>query len=45
MVEPNGQVHPAAALFPLMSADELADLAEDIKSNGLLQPIVLDADG
>lgn len=45
MLEPNGQVHAAAALFPLMSADDLNDLAEDIKSHGLLQPIVLDADG
>lgn len=45
MVEPNGQVHPAAALFPMMAADELADLAQDIKANGLLQPIVLDTDG
>jgi len=42
---PTGEVHPAAAMFPMMSPDELADLADDIKANGLLQPIVLDADG
>jgi hypothetical protein len=35
-------VHPAADLFPMMSADELAELAADIKANGLLYPIVLD---
>ena len=44
-MNPSGVVHPAAALFPMMSADELADLADDIKANGLLQPIVLDAEG
>lgn len=38
-------VHPAAAIFPMLSDDELTDLAEDIKANGLLHPIVLDADG
>jgi len=38
-------VHPAAAIFPLMGERELASLAEDIKTNGLRQPIVLAADG
>jgi ParB-like chromosome segregation protein Spo0J len=38
-------IHPAAAVFPMLTDDELADLAEDIKANGLLHPIVLDADG
>jgi hypothetical protein len=32
-----------AALFPMMSADELIDLAEDIKTNGQLHPIIPDA--
>jgi len=45
MLKPTGEVHPAAALFPMMTADELEDLAADIKANGLLQPIVLDHDG
>jgi hypothetical protein len=39
------QVHPVAALFPMLPDDELDDLAEDIRANGLLHPIVLDADG
>jgi ParB-like chromosome segregation protein Spo0J len=33
-------VHPAADLFPLMSESELKELAEDIRKNGLQQPIV-----
>jgi ParB-like chromosome segregation protein Spo0J len=33
-------VHPAADLFPLMSESELEELAEDIRENGLQQPIV-----
>jgi hypothetical protein len=34
------EVHPLAAIFPMLSDEELADLAEDIKENGLLHPIV-----
>src|SRR5262249_52732963 len=34
-------IHPAAELFPRMSADELRTLGEDIKKNGLTSPIVL----
>lgn len=44
-LKPSGEVHPVADLFPMMSDEELADLAADIKANGLLYPIVLDADG
>jgi hypothetical protein len=33
--------HSAAALFPMMSEPELADLSADIKANGLIHPIVL----
>jgi ParB-like chromosome segregation protein Spo0J len=34
-------VHPAAELFPLMSAEELRELAGDIKRNGLSLPVIL----
>ena len=33
--------HPASTLFPVMSGTELDGLVEDIKKNGLLEPIVL----
>jgi hypothetical protein len=35
------RVHPAADLFPPMSEAELKELADDIKKNGLQQPIVV----
>ena len=35
-------VHPVASLFPMMSHEELDDLAADIKANGLAHPIILD---
>jgi ParB-like chromosome segregation protein Spo0J len=34
-------VHPAADLFPPMSESELWELGEDIRANGLQQPIVV----
>jgi ParB-like nuclease family protein len=34
-------VHPLAAVFPMMDSDELAALADNIKENGLVHPIVL----
>ena len=39
------QIHPIADIFPLMADDELDELAEDIKANGLINPIVVDGDG
>ena len=33
-------VHPVASIFPMMSGEELYDLAEDIRTNGLREPIV-----
>lgn len=44
-IVPTGEVHPAAALFPMMTAEELDDLAADIREHGLAHPIVLDQDG
>jgi hypothetical protein len=38
------KVHPVAALFPMLNEQELKDLANDIKENGLQQPIMLDKD-
>lgn len=37
--------HPAADLFPMLDAGEMGELAEDIKARGLIEAIVLDADG
>jgi hypothetical protein len=34
-------VHPAAAIFPMMSQQDLQALADDIKENGLREPVVL----
>ncbi len=38
-------VHPAADLFPMMTEEELQELAEDIKAHGLRHPIVKDKSG
>jgi ParB-like chromosome segregation protein Spo0J len=38
-------VHPYADAFPMMSDDKLDALADDIKVNGLLHPIIRDKDG
>ncbi len=42
---PKMEVHPLADLFPMMTDAELADLAADIKENGLIHPIITDATG
>jgi ParB-like chromosome segregation protein Spo0J len=39
------RVHSLAAIFPMLAEDELLDLAEDIKTNGLLHPIIRTVDG
>jgi len=35
------KTHPAANLFPMMNEAKLNELAEDIKTNGLLEPITI----
>lgn len=42
---PIDRVHPLAAIFPMMSDDELLELADDIRANGLLFPIIRSTDG
>jgi DNA-binding Lrp family transcriptional regulator len=37
-------IHPAAELFPRMTPEELRALGEDIKTNGLREPVVLYAE-
>jgi len=39
------KVHPVADYFPMMLDDELQALAEDIKANGLIHPIIRDKEG
>ncbi|MDY5404424.1 MAG: ParB N-terminal domain-containing protein [Trueperella sp.] len=39
------QIHPYADKYPMLPDDELAELAESIRANGLRQPIVLDTEG
>jgi site-specific DNA-methyltransferase (adenine-specific) len=45
MTTPNGLVHPAAELFPMLDVHELKELADDIRQHGLNNPIVLLSDG
>ncbi|WP_338677717.1 ParB/RepB/Spo0J family partition protein [Streptomyces sp. SCSIO 30461] len=39
------KIHPFADAFPMLDPDELLDLAESIKTDGLYEEIVLDTDG
>ena len=38
------KIHRAAKAFPMMGESELAELAEDIRANGLRHPVVFDGD-
>ena len=42
---PTGEVHPVAALFPMLGDEEMDELAADIGANGLLQPVICDSEG
>lgn len=39
------ELHPACAAFPALPESDLQELAEDIRKNGLLEPITLTPDG
>lgn len=40
LLHPVMLVHPAADLFPLLPDDQLAELADDIRLRGLIEPVV-----
>src|SRR5687767_859149 len=40
------RIHPAADLFPLLSREQLIELGEDIKKNGVQEPVrLIELDG
>ncbi len=41
MTDGDLQVHPYANLFPLIKGEQFAALVDDIKQNGLIEPIIL----
>jgi len=40
-----GEIHPLADGLPMLGADEMEDLKDSIRRNGLIDPITLDPDG
>lgn len=45
MTEWNGKWHPFAERFPMLSEQELRDMAESIKETGQLHPCIMNPDG
>ncbi|MFE9930856.1 ParB N-terminal domain-containing protein [Streptomyces sp. NPDC005533] len=43
--EPILKIHPCTAVFPMLDEEELHDLAESIRAEGLRKPILLTPDG
>lgn len=45
MISFTGEVHPLADMFPMLDEESLQSLADDIKSHGLREPVLIDKQG